>query len=205
MLVNNAGYGLVGGVEEVSNAEARQIFETNFFGALEVMRAVLPIMRKQKSGHILNISSVGGFKSFAGFGLYNATKFALEGASEALALETKPLGIKVTIVEPGSFRTNWAGASLKTAEQVISDYAESSGKTRSFIQEENGQQPGDPASAAKAMIQVVEASEPPLRLVLGADALGSIRDKMSSVAKELDNWESTTTGTAFANSEVSVS
>lgn len=200
VLVNNAGYGLLGGIEEVSNTELRNQFETNFFGALNVIQAILPQLRQQRSGHILNVSSVGGFRGFPGFGIYNGTKFALEGISEALALEVAPLGIKVTIVEPGSFRTDWAGRSMVRAENKIDDYAETSGETRSWIDEENGIQAGDPAKAASAMIKAVYSENPPQRLVLGADALELIRQKIDSVTQELDKWEQTTVDTAYADS-----
>jgi NAD(P)-dependent dehydrogenase (short-subunit alcohol dehydrogenase family) len=197
VLVNNAGYGLLGGVEEASNAEIRAQFETNLFGALNVMQAVLAHMRQRQSGHILNISSVGGFTGYAGFGIYNGTKFALEGISEALALEVAPFGIHITIVEPGAFRTDWAGRSMTRTERIIEDYAETAGQTRTWMDGENGDQAGDPARAVQAMIKVVNAANPPLRLVLGADALERIRGKLRSVAQELDTWELTTVNTAF--------
>jgi NAD(P)-dependent dehydrogenase (short-subunit alcohol dehydrogenase family) len=198
VLVNNAGYGLLGGIEEASDAEIRAQFETNLFGAINVMQAVLPQMRQQRAGHILNISSVGGFTGFAGFGIYNGTKFALEGISEALALEVASFGIHITIVEPGAFRTDWAGRSMVRAERIIEDYAQTTGQTRSWMDKEDGSQAGDPARAAVAMIEVVNAANPPLRLVLGADALERIRGKLQSVAQELDTWERTTVNTAFA-------
>jgi NAD(P)-dependent dehydrogenase (short-subunit alcohol dehydrogenase family) len=198
VLVNNAGYGLLGGVEEASEAEARTQFATNLFGALWMIQAVLPVMREQRSGHILNISSVGGFTGYAGFGIYNGTKFALEGISEALALEVAPFNIHVTIVEPGAFRTDWAGRSMIRSERVIDAYAESSGQTRNWMDQESGTQAGDPALAAAAMIKVVDAENPPQRLVLGADALERIRAKLRSMAQELDIWEQTTVNTAFS-------
>lgn len=157
VLVNNAGYGAVGVVEEVSDDETRRQFDTNFFGVLNVTRAVLPTMREQRSGHILNISSVGGVVSFSGAGIYCATKFALEGVSEALAQEVKPLGIKVTIIEPGAFRTDFSGRSIAISGQTIADYAETSGKVIEWNRELDGKQSGDPAKAATAMIQVVES------------------------------------------------
>lgn len=202
VVVNNAGYGLLGGIEEVSDTEVRHQFETNLFGALNVIRAVLPQLRQQQSGHILNVSSVGGFCGFAGFGIYNGTKFALEGISEALALEVAPFNVNVTIVEPGSFRTDWAGRSLNRAENIIDDYAETSGETRSWMNEENGTQQGDPAKAAEAMIEVVYSENPPQRLVLGADALEIICKKLDNVTQELDKWEQTTVDTAFPESVV---
>ena len=136
-----------------------------------------------------NISSVGGFVGRAGAGIYNATKFALEGLSEALAEEVAPLGIRLTIVEPGGFRTDWAGRSLVQAAKVIDDYNVSSGQTRELIASVNGRQPGDPTLAAQAMIEVVESDDPPLRLVLGADALERIKGKLTQVAQELESWK----------------
>lgn len=201
VLVNNAGYGLLGAIEEVEESAIREQFETNVFGALALMRAVLPVMRKQRSGHILNISSVGGFVGNSGAGIYNATKFALEGMSEALALEGAPLGIKMTIVEPGAFRTDWAGRSLNNSAREIEDYVTTSGQIRERISNFSGQQQGDPNRAAAAMIKCVESTEPPLRLVLGADALERIRGKLSAMAKELEMWERTTIETTFESSE----
>lgn len=200
VLVNNAGYGLLGAVEEVSESEVRNQFETNLFGALWMMQAALPVMREQKSGHILNISSVGGFCGFPGFGLYNSTKFALEGISEALAIETEPFGIHITIVEPGAFRTDWAGRSMTRSAQVMPEYADSSGQTRSWMDEETGNQVGDPVRAAEAMIKAVNAANPPQRLVLGADALERIREKITQTSAELDTWEHVTVDTAFPKS-----
>ncbi len=196
VLVNNAGYGYMGAVEEVEDAEIRRQFEVNLFGLLDVTRAVLPQMREQRSGHIVNISSVGGFVGLPGFGIYNSTKFAVEGVSEALAAEVEPLGIHVTIVEPGPFRTDWAGRSLASAPE-IEDYAETAGGTREYIAEENGNQEGDPRLAARAMISAVEADEPPLRLPLGQSALDMIREKLDSVRQETDAWEKTTVETSF--------
>jgi len=190
---------LLGGVEEVSEAEARTQFETNFFAALWMIQAVLPGMREQRSGYILNISSVGGFTGYAGFGIDNGTKFALEGIYEALALEVAPFNIHITIVEPGTFRTDWTGRSMVRSERVIDAYAESSGQTRNWMDQESGNQAGDPALAAAAMIKVVNTANSPQRLVLGADALGRIRGKLRSVAQELDDWEQTTVNTAFSD------
>lgn len=197
VLVNNAGYGAVGALEEFSDEAIRRQFETNLLGALNVMRAVLPSMRQQRSGHILNISSVGGFVSFPGSGIYCSTKFALEGLSEALAQEVKPLGIKVTIIEPGAFRTDFGGRSLITPEQSIDDYASTSGAMIQWIRENDGKQPGDPKKAAKAMIQVVESDNPPLRLALGADAVNAISEKLESVKAELEAWKQVAIDTAF--------
>lgn len=189
VLVNNAGYGLSGAVEEVSDAEARAQVEINLFGALNLTRAVLPQMRAQGSGHILQISSAAGVVATPGLGLYNASKFALEGFSEALALEVAPLGIKVTIIEPGPFRTEWAGPSMISARQRIEAYADTAHKTIATINGYSGKQPGDPAKAAAVMIKVVESPNPPLRLPLGETALGRIRGKLKSMSEELTAWE----------------
>ena len=197
VLVNNAGYGSFGAIEELSNEDIRHQFAVNFFGALDLTRGVLPLMRQKRSGHILNLSSVGGFTSFSGAGIYNATKFALEGLSEALATEVAPLGIKVTIVEPGAFRTDFSGRSLVVPDRQIDDYASTSGQFVKLAQDIDGNQPGDPIKAAEAMIQVVESDNPPLRLVLGADALGAIWDKLQSVSEENSAWEEVTINTAF--------
>lgn len=199
IVVNNAGYGLLGAVEEVSEEDMRRQVEVNLFGVLNVTRAVLPHMRERQSGHFINISSVGGFVGVPGFGIYNATKFGVEGVSEGLALEAAPLGIHVTIVEPGAFRTDWAGRSLTRAGQ-IEDYNETVGGAREYIESENGNQAGDPVLAARAMIAAVEADEPPLRLPLGQDSLDQIREKLDQVRQETDTWERTTVETSFEHS-----
>jgi short-subunit dehydrogenase len=192
VLVNNAGYGLLGAIEEVDDTEARAQMETNFFGALAVTRAVLPHLRRQRAGHILQVSSIAGFSATPGLGIYNASKFALEGFSEALARETAPLGIRVTLIEPGPFRTKWAGDSIRRAAAVIPDYAATpAGATMARIQHygAQGTQPGDPALAARAMISVVNSPHPPLRLPLGALALAGVRAELEAVRQELDEWE----------------
>jgi len=198
IVVNNAGFGLLGAVEEVEESQARQVFETNFFGLLSVVQAALPRLRAQASGHIINISSIGGFAGVPGYGLYSASKFAVEGLSEALAAELQPLGIHVTIVEPGYFRTNFlSGNSLQRASRVIEAYAATSGKTRASADERDGQQPGDPALAAKAIIAVAQSEHPPLRLILGADAIARVRTKLTQVAKDLEAWKSVGETTVF--------
>lgn len=202
VLVNNAGYGAIGAIEEVSDDAIRRQFDTNIFGALNVTRAVLPTLRKQRSGHILNISSVGGFVAFGATGIYCATKFALEGLSEALAKEVAPLGIKVTIVEPGAFRTDFNGRGLSVPDQLIDDYASTSGAFLQWMKEMDGKQPGDPDKAAQAMIQVVESDNPPLRLALGADAVGAIDEKLKSFKEELDAWRQVSVNTAFEGVEI---
>ncbi len=202
VLVNNAGYGTVGAIEEVSDEAIRRQFDTNVFGALEMMRTVLPIMRQQRSGHILNVSSVGGFASFGATGIYCATKFALEALSEALAKEVAALGIKVTIIEPGAFRTDFNGRSLSAPEQLMEDYAPISGSFLKWLEDVDGKQPGDPDKAAAAMIQVVESDNPPLRLALGADAVAAIEEKLKSVKAELDAWKEVSVNTAFDGVEI---
>lgn len=202
VLVNNAGFGTLGAVEEITEDKVRYQFEVNYFGTLNLTKAFLPHFRQRGSGHILNISSVGGFTSFAGTGIYCSTKFAVEGFSEALAQEIAPLGIKLTIVEPGAFRTDFAGDSLATPENLIDDYEETAHKFLKMQQENSGEQPGDPDKAALAMIKVVESENPPLRLVLGADALEGVRKKLSSVSQELDTWEEVTLNTAFEGAKV---
>lgn len=202
VLVNNAGYGTVGAIEEVSDQAIRRQFDTNVFGALNMMRTVLPIMRQQRSGHILNISSVGGFVSFGATGIYCATKFALEALSEALAKEVATLGIKVTIIEPGAFRTDFNGRSLSAPEQLIEDYAPVSSTFLKWLEDMDGKQPGDPDKAAAAMIQVVESDNPPLRLALGVDAVAAIEEKLKSVKAELDAWKEVSANTAFDGVEI---
>lgn len=188
VLVNNAGYGFAGAIEETSEEETREIFETNFFGTLHLTKKMMPLFRQQKFGHIIQISSHGGFKAFAGFGIYNASKFALEGFSEALALEVAPLGIRVTIVEPGPFRTNFAGNSFREAEKIIDDYEETSGLFRQRIKSVDGKQEGDPTKAAKAIIGIVASENPPLRLPLGKVAILSLTTKLNSVTTDLNNY-----------------
>ncbi|MEH1844053.1 MAG: oxidoreductase [Nostoc sp.] len=197
VLVNNAGYAAMGAIEELSDDDIRRQFETNFFGALSMIRAVLPTMREQRSGHILNISSFASVASLSGLGVYSATKFALEGASEALAQEVKPLGIKVTLIEPGAFRTNGAGSSMVTPKHPITDYAETSGKMIDVIRSLHGNQPGDPAKAAAAMIQVVESDDPPMRLALGEDSANGIVQKLDAMKAELEAWKPLSISTAF--------
>ena len=203
VLVNNAGYGAIGAIEEVSDEAIQRQFDTNVFGALKMMRAVLPLMRKQHSGHILNLSSVGGFVSFGATGIYCGTKFALEALSEALSKEVESLGIKVTIVEPGAFRTDFNGRSLAAPEQPIDDYAPITSPFLQWLQEMDGKQPGDPDKAAIAMIKVVESNNPPLRLALGADAVSMIEAKLESVKTELDAWRQVSLDTAYEGAVIS--
>jgi len=186
VLVNNAGIGFVGAVEETSMDEVRCVFEANVFGTLKLTQAVLPHMRKEKNGHIVQISSHGGIKAFAGFGIYNASKFALEGFSEALAQEVAQLGIKVALVEPGPFRTKFAGDGLGMAEQVIDDYTETAGAFRTKLKGVDGKQEGDPVKASKAIIDLVNSENASLRLPLGKVALMTIGMKLDSVRTDLE-------------------
>jgi NAD(P)-dependent dehydrogenase (short-subunit alcohol dehydrogenase family) len=197
VLVNNAGYGVAGAVEEVSETEFMPMFETNVFGLIGVTRAFLPHLRKQRGGHILNLSSIGGLVSSAGMGYYNATKFAVEGLSEALAAELAPLGIHVTIVEPGPFRTDFLGRSGVVAEKRIADYDNTAGNMRKYFAENVGKQPGDPLRAVHAMMQVVESPAPPLRLLLGKRAFDRVQDKLGTWQKEIASWEPVTVGADF--------
>jgi NAD(P)-dependent dehydrogenase (short-subunit alcohol dehydrogenase family) len=198
ILVNNAGYGLLGAIEEASAAETTKLFGTNVFGLLGVTRAVLPHMRRQRLGHVINISSVGGYAGFPGWGVYGATKFAVEGISEALAGEVAPLGIKVTVVEPGFFRTDFLDeSSLVRTAQHIDDYRESVGNTRAHAADVNHGQRGDPRKLASAFIALVNAKNPPLRLPLGSDTVERIEAKNAFVARELAEWRTLATSTDF--------
>lgn len=197
VLVNNAGYGLMGAVEEVSEDQLRHQMEVNFFGALNAIRVVLPFMRKQRSGHILNISSIAGLNGTNGAALYNASKFALEGLSEGLTLELKPLGISVTIVEPGPFRTKWAGDGLVKAEKTISDYENSAHLIHDRLSNINGKQAGDPEKAAKLMWRITREVNPPLRLLLGASAYSLIERKMQTKMEEFAKWKAEGVATDF--------
>lgn len=201
VLVNNAGYGVAGAIEEVSEAELRPMYETNVFGLLRVTRALLPHMRERRSGHILNLSSIGGVTASPGWGLYQSTKFAVEGLSEALAAELAPLGIRVIIIEPGPFRTDFLGRSGVEAAQHITDYDATAGNARQYLNSQSGKQRGDPARAVQAMIQVVESPNPPLRLLLGAGALQRLRAKLDAWQKEIAEWEATTIGADFPEGE----
>lgn len=202
VLVNNAGYGAMGALEELSDEATRRQFETNVFGALNMMRAVLPSMRQHRSGYILNLSSVGGFVSFPGAGIYCATKFALEALSEALVKEVEALGIKIIIVEPGAFRTDFNGRSLVLADTQIADYEPVISGFRQWLQDMDGKQPGDPVKAAEAMIQAVNSDNPPLRLALGADAVSAIETKLESVKAEMGAWKDVAVNTAYEGATV---
>ena len=184
VIVNNAGYGLIGAFEELGGQQIARNFNTNFFGALEVIRAVLPLLRAQGSGHIVNISAAAAIANYAGFSIYGASKWALEGVSESLAAELKPLGIKVTIVQPGPFRTDFISRSMERAENHIADYDRTSGKFLRFLETMSGKQPGDPAKAAEAIIAAMESDTPPLRFVLGKYANDKVRKKLADAEKE---------------------
>lgn len=194
VLINNAGYGIVGAVEETSDSALRALMETNFFGAVAVMKAALPTLRAQRSGAIVNISSLGGQLSFAGFGAYSASKFALEGISEALAQEVAPFGVKVLLVEPGNFRTNLLGSG--TREMPVTDaYRESVGSTREFARGMHGAQVGDPLKAAAAIDQALEAQKTPLRLQLGEDAVAAVRAHAQTMLEDLNHWQAVAVNT----------
>lgn len=198
VLLNNAGFGLLGAVEEATAAEIEALYRTNVFGVLNVIRAVLPHMRRARSGHILNVSSIGGYQSGAGFGVYCSTKFAVEGLTEALAAELAPLGIKATIVEPGYFRTDFLDArSLSVSDARIADYAETAGAVREHAAALSHRQPGDPAKLAAALVELGGDPNAPLRMPYGSDTVAAIEAKNAFVAKELDAWRQVAISTDF--------
>lgn len=200
VLINNAGYGLLGAIEEASDAETRQLYATNVFGLLNVSRAVLPHMRRQRSGHVINISSVGGYASGPGWGVYCSTKFAVEGISEAMAGELAPLGVHVTVVEPGYFRTDFLDdRSLKRTAIEIGDYADSVGGTRAHANSVNHAQRGDPSKLAAAIMKLVAAKEPPTRLPLGSDTVEMIEAKHAFVERELAAWRPVAVSTDWSD------
>jgi NAD(P)-dependent dehydrogenase (short-subunit alcohol dehydrogenase family) len=201
VLVNNAGYGYLGAIEESEESEVRGMVETNFFGLARMIHAVLPGMRQRRRGSIVNISSIGGLVGFPGVGYYNATKFAVEGLSEALAKEVAPLGIKVLVVEPGAFRTDWAGRSIKKSSEQIQDYEETAGAFRERITGRSGKQEGDPVRAGEAMIKAVESNNTPLRLVLGRMALDTARSKVELLRRDFDAWEETSLSADYPGSQ----
>ncbi|ORW24041.1 short-chain dehydrogenase [Mycolicibacter nonchromogenicus] len=199
VLINNAGRGLLGAVEEATDAEVRAVYETNVFGLLTVTRAVAPVLRAQRSGAIVNISSVGGFVGSPGWGVYASTKFAVEALSEALHAELQPLGIHAMVVEPGYFRTDFLdSSSLQVQRHTIDDYADGpAGKMRITAGERNHDQPGDPVKAAAAIIDVVESERPPLRLLLGNDTIAAVEGKLAHVQAELAQWRAVSASTDF--------
>jgi len=198
ILLNNAGFGLLGAVEEATAAEVEALYRTNVFGLLNVTRAVLPHMRRARSGHILNVSSIGGYQSGAGFGVYCSTKFAVEGLTEALAAELAPLGIKATVVEPGYFRTDFLDArSLSVSDSRIADYAETAGAVRERAAQISHRQPGDPAKLAAALIELGGNPNAPLRMPFGSDTVAAIEAKNAFVAQELAAWRDVAISTDF--------
>lgn len=196
VLVNNAGFGLLSAVEEASDKEVRANYEANVFGLLNVTRAVLPYMRRQHAGHVINLSSVGGLKGYVGWGLYGSTKFAVEGITESMAIELAPLGIKATTVEPGFFRTDFLDAtSLTRSDNIIEDYDATVGAMRRFATDANKKQPGDSKKLAQAFIKLANSENPPVHLLLGKDTLAAYREKQAMMEKEIAEWEAVTTGT----------
>ncbi|BEU28501.1 oxidoreductase [Paraburkholderia sp. 22B1P] len=197
VLVNNAGIGYFGSFEESEMDEVHKMFDVNVWGLVSVTRAVLPEMRQRRSGTIVNISSVGGLIAMPTLSFYNATKFAVEALSESLSQETAPLGIKVMLIEPGPFRTDWAGRSANQAPQTISDYQTTAQARTETIRGYSGKQPGDPVRAAEAIVKAVESETPPLRLVLGKDGLARARSKVDLLNRDFDAWESVSEGADF--------
>ncbi len=199
VLLNNAGFGLLGAVEEATAREIEALYRTNVFGLLAVTRAVLPHMRRQRSGRVLNISSIGGYRGGAGFGVYCSTKFAVEGLSEALHDELAPLGIHVTVIEPGYFRTDFLDATSLSVSQVrIPDYDATAGKVRQVAAEISHNQPGDPEKLARSIVAFADAPNPPVRLPLGSDTVAAIAAKHQDDAAILDKWRSVAISTDFA-------
>jgi NAD(P)-dependent dehydrogenase (short-subunit alcohol dehydrogenase family) len=200
VLVNNAGYSLLSAVEEASDEEARKQFDTNVFGVLNVLRAVLPVLRKQRSGHIINISALYGFAvSLPGYGIYGATKFAVEGITEGLSIELAPLGIKATVVEPGMFTTSLLDkSSMQESKSIIKDYAGTVGQIRNAVASFNGTQPGDPAKFGKAVVALANSDNPPGHLPIGKDAAEVYRVKAALMTSELEQWKEVTESTDHA-------
>lgn len=197
VLVNNAGYGYMAAIEEGEDADIRALFETNVFGLAAVTRAVLPCMRERRHGTIVNIASVGGIIGFPGSGYYAATKFAVEGLSEALMSEVAPLGIRVLLVEPGPFRTDWAGRSLKQSPVFIGDYEQTAGKRRRGMTQYSGSQPGDPARAVEAVIKVLQSLAPPQHLVLGREGFENVERQLRSELEQIELWKETSLGADY--------
>ncbi len=196
VLVNNAGHGYLSAVEEGEDAEVRKLFDVNFFGAVDMIKAVLPAMRARGSGHIINISSMTGLVANPPNAYYSSTKFALEAVTEALATEVRPLGIKVTAIQPGAFRTDWATRSMKESSAPIADYADVAAR-KDLIKQFADHLPGDPRKVAEAVLMVTKLDDPPLRLLLGRDVLKAMRDKISVTSSSIDEWESVTRDVNF--------
>ncbi len=198
IVLNNAGYGLLGAIEEASLEETEHVFAVNFRGPLALIAAVLPLLRQQRSGHLVNVSSIAGLAPMAGSGLYAAAKFALEGLSEALAQELAPLGIRLTLVEPGAFRTEFLSSdSIRRSKRRIEDYDRTATKNIDHLANIAGKQAGDPERGAKAILTAVNADRPPLHLVLGTDALRRTREKLATLSSELDLWQELSTSTDY--------
>ncbi|OBB83684.1 short-chain dehydrogenase/reductase [Mycobacterium colombiense] len=199
VLVNNAGHGYLSSVEEGEDAEVRKLFDVNYFGAVDMIKAVLPAMRARGSGHIINISSMTGLVANPPNAYYSSTKFALEAVTEALAAEVRPLGIKVTAIEPGAFRTDWATRSMKESRSPISDYADVAAR-KDLIKQFADHLPGDPKKVADAVLMVTTLDEPPLRLLLGRDVLKAMRDKITAMSASIEEWKAVTKDVNFADS-----
>jgi NADP-dependent 3-hydroxy acid dehydrogenase YdfG len=199
VLVNNAGYGLTGALEEVTEDEYMPMFNTNVFGLIAMTKALLSQFREHRKGNIVFLSSIGGLTGLPGWGYYNATKFAVEGIGEALSAELKPLGVNVTIVEPGPFRTEFLGTSGKAAQAIIPDYRETAGKVREYFNTQSGKQAGDPQKAVEAIVAAAAAPAPPLHLLLGKLAYDRYHAKVESFAKDIADWKDTTLGADFEN------
>ena len=197
VLVNNAGYGYMAAVEEGDDAEVRKLFDTNYFGVVDTLKAVLPGMRERRAGHIVNISSMTGLVANPPNAYYSSTKFALEALTEALSKEVAPLGIKVTAIEPGAFRTDWASRSMQESSTPIGDYDENVGTRKTMIKEFAAHLPGDPRKVAEAVLMVTALDEPPLRLLLGRDVLAAVREKIAAMTASIDQWESVTKNVNF--------
>ena len=201
VLVNNAGYGYLAAIEEGEDEQVRKLFETNFFGLVNLTNEVLPGMRKQRSGTVVNISSIGGLVSFGATGYYHAAKFAVEGMSESLAKEVEPLGIKVMIVEPGPFRTDWSGRSIQESETKIDDYAGTAGKRREQTHNNSGKQVGDPRRGSEAIIKAVEADDTPLHLILGQPGYDLVMKQYKDKVAEFEKWKELTLSADFPDGE----
>lgn len=197
VLVNNAGYGYMAAVEEGEDAEVRKLFDTNYFGVVDTLKAVLPGMRARRSGHVINISSMTGLVANPPNAYYSSTKFALEALTEALAKEVGPLGIKVTAIEPGAFRTDWAARSMQESSTPIGDYDDNVGARKTLIKQFADHLPGDPRKVAEAVLMVAALDEPPLRLLLGRDVLAAVREKIADLTASIDHWESVTKNVNF--------
>ena len=197
VLVNNAGYGYMAAVEEGEDAEVRKLFDTNYFGVVDTLKAVLPGMRARRSGHVINISSMTGLVANPPNAYYSSTKFALEALTEALAKEVGPLGIKVTAIEPGAFRTDWAARSMQESSTPISDYDDNVGARKTLIKQFADHLPGDPRKVAEAVLMVAGLDEPPLRLLLGRDVLAAVREKIADLTASINHWESVTKNVNF--------